>query len=101
MNRALRHLPVSAAALLRLLSGVAVLAMVLSMGAAKPAAQAVVCSLDSIGCYGDGCANPVPPPSGIRSNYAIDNYYCTDNISWPWYEAYFRGCCLDADPQVD
>lgn len=98
MHWGIRRLPVSGATLLRLLSAVALLAMVVSMGDAGTAAQWVDCYLDSRGCYGEGC--------GALKNqyiiqYAIDNYHCIPDFGDDWYEAEFRGCCANAEPQED
>jgi hypothetical protein len=88
------RLPVSRAALLRLLGAAAALAMVISGGSAAAAPQVIDCWRDSVGCYGDGCREPNGVPPGSGSRYGITNYYCEDWITGEnWYEAVFGGCC--------
>ena len=98
MRWGIRRLPVSRAALLRLLGAMAVLVLVWSSGS-RLSAREVICDLDSVGCYGAGCRpNPEVNP-GYNFTYSIFNWHCRDTEEErnnDWYEAEFTGCCLYA-----
>jgi hypothetical protein len=93
MRSGIRGLPVSRAALLRLLGAVAVVATVAMMGEDRVAAHDD-CYFHSLGCYGEGC-KPGWRGTPYNFTYGIMNWHCYPEWGDDYCEAQIPGCCLD------